>query len=312
MAREAEGDAAAKAAVEAKAAAAKARKLEKKVIEKKAAEKKAAEAKKADVVQRRRVGAVHRPDPGLLQRVHRQPGDRLRADAQGRLRDRPVPLPEQAVEQGKQLETTRPSNSSSGAYGIPQALPGSKMASEGSDWQTNPATQIKWGLGYIEGRYGSPCKAWSHSQSVGLVLKDCRRRGYALGAYPRFRERLAEMRPPATMGFMAYGIGEINDDAATKFGTVAFYASLGRAFVTMCAVIPFLFLIEVIDIGARSGYLDVAGGIIPHRLDGLDGVLFSPFLHAGWDHLYGNSVPLILVGTFALAGGARRFICSTG
>ena len=58
-------------------------------------------------------------------------------------------------------------NRSSGAYGIPQALPGSKMASAGADWQTNPATQIAWGLGYISGRYGSPCGAWSHSQSVG-------------------------------------------------------------------------------------------------------------------------------------------------
>jgi hypothetical protein len=58
-------------------------------------------------------------------------------------------------------------NPSSSAYGIPQALPGSKMASAGSDWQTNPATQIKWGLGYINDRYGSPCGAWSHSQSVG-------------------------------------------------------------------------------------------------------------------------------------------------
>ncbi|WP_068687484.1 aggregation-promoting factor C-terminal-like domain-containing protein [Thermobifida halotolerans] len=58
-------------------------------------------------------------------------------------------------------------NPSSGAYGIPQALPGSKMASAGDDWQTNPATQIKWGLGYIQGRYGSPCAAWEHSQSVG-------------------------------------------------------------------------------------------------------------------------------------------------
>jgi len=112
------------------------------------------------------------------------------------------------------------------------------------------------------------------------------------------------------MGYMAYGFGEIDEDAAMKFGTVAFYASLGRAFVTMCAVIPVLFLIEVIDIGT-GGYLDVAGGIIPHRLDGLDGVLFSPLLHAGWDHLYGNAVPLILVGTFALAGGAKRFIYST-
>ncbi len=58
-------------------------------------------------------------------------------------------------------------NKSSGATGIPQALPGSKMASAGADWQTNPATQISWGLGYISGRYGTPCGAWSHSQSVG-------------------------------------------------------------------------------------------------------------------------------------------------
>lgn len=59
------------------------------------------------------------------------------------------------------------SNASSGAYGIPQALPGSKMASAGADWQTNPATQISWGLGYIAGRYGTPCAAWSHSNSTG-------------------------------------------------------------------------------------------------------------------------------------------------
>ena len=51
----------------------------------------------------------------------------------------------------------------SGAYGIPQALPGSKMASAGADWQTNPATQITWGLGYIDSRYGSPCGAKAHS-----------------------------------------------------------------------------------------------------------------------------------------------------
>ncbi|MFT4215371.1 MAG: transglycosylase SLT domain-containing protein [Microbacterium sp.] len=57
--------------------------------------------------------------------------------------------------------------SSSGAYGIPQALPGSKMASAGDDWETNPATQIKWGLKYINGRYGSPCEAWEHSESSG-------------------------------------------------------------------------------------------------------------------------------------------------
>ena len=59
------------------------------------------------------------------------------------------------------------SNTSSGAYGIPQALPGSKMASAGADWQTNAATQIRWGLGYIRSVYGSPCGAWSHEQASG-------------------------------------------------------------------------------------------------------------------------------------------------
>ena len=58
-------------------------------------------------------------------------------------------------------------NASSGAYGIPQSLPGSKMASAGSDWMTNPATQIEWGLGYIRDRYGSPCGAWAHSEATG-------------------------------------------------------------------------------------------------------------------------------------------------
>ncbi len=55
----------------------------------------------------------------------------------------------------------------SGAFGIPQALPGSKMASAGADWQTNPATQIRWGLGYIRDIYGSPCGAWDHSLATG-------------------------------------------------------------------------------------------------------------------------------------------------
>ncbi len=104
---------------------------------------------------------------------------------------------------------------------------------------------------------------------------------------------------------------EARDQSAARFGTEAFYASLGRAFVTMCAVIPVLFAIEALDVGLGGRYLDVAGGIIPRRIDGLDGVLFSPFLHAGWDHLYANSVPLVLVGTFALAGGTRRFLWST-
>ncbi|WP_328342966.1 lytic transglycosylase domain-containing protein [Streptomyces violaceus] len=56
-------------------------------------------------------------------------------------------------------------NPSSGAYGMFQALPGSKMSSVGADWRTNPATQIKWGLGYMNDRYGSPCEAWSFWQA---------------------------------------------------------------------------------------------------------------------------------------------------
>ncbi|WP_079084735.1 aggregation-promoting factor C-terminal-like domain-containing protein [Streptomyces dysideae] len=56
-------------------------------------------------------------------------------------------------------------NPSSGAYGLFQALPGSKMSSVGDDWRTNPATQIKWGLNYMDSRYGSPCEAWSFWQA---------------------------------------------------------------------------------------------------------------------------------------------------
>jgi hypothetical protein len=65
-------------------------------------------------------------------------------------------------ESGWQLEAT---NSMSGAYGIPQALPGEKMASAGPDWRTNPVTQITWGLDYIRASYGSPCSAWAFKQS---------------------------------------------------------------------------------------------------------------------------------------------------
>jgi len=58
-------------------------------------------------------------------------------------------------------------NPSSGAYGIPQAVPGEKMSSAGADWATNPATQIRWGIAYISGRYGTPCGAWQHSEENG-------------------------------------------------------------------------------------------------------------------------------------------------
>ncbi|CAM5392594.1 transglycosylase SLT domain-containing protein [Streptomyces aurantiogriseus] len=58
-------------------------------------------------------------------------------------------------------------NASSGAYGLVQALPASKMASAGSDWKTNPETQIKWGLDYMNSRYGSPAGAWAFWQANG-------------------------------------------------------------------------------------------------------------------------------------------------
>jgi hypothetical protein len=59
-------------------------------------------------------------------------------------------------------------NAASGAYGIPQSLPGSKMASAGPDWQTSAATQIRWGLGYIKSVYGTPCGAWSNEENEGF------------------------------------------------------------------------------------------------------------------------------------------------
>jgi len=58
-------------------------------------------------------------------------------------------------------------NAGSGAFGIPQALPGSRMASAGPDWQTDAATQIRWGLEYIKSTYGSPCGAWAHEEATG-------------------------------------------------------------------------------------------------------------------------------------------------
>lgn len=96
----------------------------------------------------------------------------------------------------------------------------------------------------------------------------------------------------------------------TRFGTEAFYASVGRAFVAMCAFVPVLFAIEFLDrlTGER---LDQDGGIRPRHLDGLDGIVFSPFLHAGFAHVLANSIPLILLGTFVLAAGTTRFLLTT-
>jgi membrane associated rhomboid family serine protease len=96
----------------------------------------------------------------------------------------------------------------------------------------------------------------------------------------------------------------------TRFGTEAFYASIGRAFVAMCAFVPVLFLIELLD--QLSGYrLSRDGGIRPHDIEGLDGIAFAPFLHASFEHVLANSIPLILLGTFVLAAGGTRFWLTT-
>ena len=68
---------------------------------------------------------------------------------------------------GESLWDQYADNPTSSAYGIPQALPGKRMASEGADWKTNPATQIKWGLKYVKERYGTPCKAWAFKRAKG-------------------------------------------------------------------------------------------------------------------------------------------------
>ncbi|QSB15281.1 rhomboid family intramembrane serine protease [Natronosporangium hydrolyticum] len=108
-------------------------------------------------------------------------------------------------------------------------------------------------------------------------------------------------------------MGELSrpDDGPLRFGTEAFYATIGRAFVVMCAVVPVLFLIAVLD-WATPGYsFAAAHGIRPRDLTGLDGVLFAPLLHGSFLHVTANSVPLILLGTFVLAGGLRRTLWST-
>jgi membrane associated rhomboid family serine protease len=103
---------------------------------------------------------------------------------------------------------------------------------------------------------------------------------------------------------------EAVDGDAGRFGTQAFYAALGRAFVAMCGVVPVLAGIELLD-QRLGGAIDVAVGIRPHQLSGLDGVLLAPFVHDGFAHLLANSAPLILLGTFVLASGTRRFLLAT-
>jgi Transglycosylase SLT domain len=162
--REAEVDAAAKAAAEAKVAAGKARKLEKKAIAKKKAEEQAKQAKSSSGSGGTVAYTGPIPESCNEYSGHRRTGCAIMLDKGFDLDQFPCLDKLWKKESGW---NPKASNPSSGAYGIPQALPGSKMKSAGSDWRTNPATQIEWGLGYIKGRYGTPCGAWSHSQDVG-------------------------------------------------------------------------------------------------------------------------------------------------
>jgi hypothetical protein len=167
---QAEGDAAAKAAAEASDAANKARELEKKAIAKKAADQKAAALAAAKKKESSSSTSASKPYTGPIPSScsdysgNRAIGCALMLDAGFKIDQFPCLDKLFARESGWNQKA---SNAGSGAYGIPQALPGSKMAKFGSDWKTNPATQIKWGLDYIEGRYSSPCGAWSHSQATG-------------------------------------------------------------------------------------------------------------------------------------------------
>jgi membrane associated rhomboid family serine protease len=101
------------------------------------------------------------------------------------------------------------------------------------------------------------------------------------------------------------GIG--SEDDANRFGSVAFYAALGKAFVSMWAVVAGLFAIEALNHWDHNR-LNALGGIRPRQVDGLLGIAFAPFLHVSFDHLYANAVPLLLTGTFVLATGLRRFL----
>lgn len=154
--RVAQREAAVKAAAEAKAAAQRARRVDEVATRKKAEEK---EKEKATVPF---AGPI--PESCNEYSGNREIGCALLLDRGFELDQMPCLDKLWKKESGW---NHRARNNSSGAYGIPQALPGSKMASAGDDWENNPATQIKWGLGYIKGRYGTPCEAWQHSQNTG-------------------------------------------------------------------------------------------------------------------------------------------------
>jgi hypothetical protein len=154
--REAEGDAAVRAATAAESSAVRARQIEKKAKEKKAAPPK---PKNGTV-------PFNGPIPSSCSEYsgNRKTGCALMLAAGFGIDQFPCLEKLWSHESGWNHKAE---NKGSGAYGIPQALPGSKMGSIAPDWRNNPATQIKWGLGYVRGRYKSPCGAWSHFQSAG-------------------------------------------------------------------------------------------------------------------------------------------------
>jgi hypothetical protein len=152
--RQAESDAAEKAAAQAKVAAGRAHTLARRVI----AEKAEAKAKAANATV-----PYAGPIPTSCKEYvgNRATGCALMLAAGFGIAEFPCLNNMWNKESGWNHKAANPS----GAYGIPQAFPGSKMASIADDWKSNPATQIKWGLGYIKGKYKSPCGAWSHWQS---------------------------------------------------------------------------------------------------------------------------------------------------
>lgn len=102
------------------------------------------------------------------------------------------------------------------------------------------------------------------------------------------------------------------EDDPDQFGTLPFYAAIGRAFVTMCGIVVVLAAIELVNyLTPNHDQLDRAAGIVPRSVSHLDGILFAPFLHVSWLHLYGNAIALLLTGTFVMASGVRRFLWVT-
>jgi hypothetical protein len=158
--RKAEQEAARKAAAEAKAAAERAKKAEQEASRKKAREEAARKAAQQGTP------AFTGPIPESCNEYsgNRKIGCALLIDAGFDLDQMPCLDKLWTHESGWNHKAENPS---SGAYGIPQSYPGSKMATIASDWRTNPATQIKWGLGYIKGRYDTPCGAWTYFQNNG-------------------------------------------------------------------------------------------------------------------------------------------------